>query len=423
MNKHLLIVKATLDKKKAGLTAKLAQASILPEDKTKLDAAMTEIDTAIKALEDASEDATMEQIAAVFSKAVEVLTATTDTTVSQDINAMQAKIEAKLTEMQAKISVGGNGAKKFSARLDHKLLKAAAKGEEGYKPYSAGVDVTAWTPEATIEDIEIYHPLIGVAAGFNVSTTSTTAIKLRKFGVTGNAAVVANHGVKPVIEMVGTQNVVNVNTIAGVVEGIADEDLEDNTGLQTEVQQEALDNLGQTENVSAITLLKFVAKAFANVNFGTKVGADEKTALAALIDQVRQALGNRMSDICLALNSSQWALLRDLRNANGTPIDIASVIGDVTQITDNTLVGDEFLVWAKKFANIKIYKGKTAEWYKGIKSTVEDGKVTAVYSEWRTDESSLRVRQRQVMYVSDDTTVVKGSISGVLAAVKTVEQP
>ena len=73
MNKHLLIVRTTLDKKKAGISARLAQASITPEDKTKLDAAMAEIETAIKALEDSAEDATIEQITAIFSKAVETL--------------------------------------------------------------------------------------------------------------------------------------------------------------------------------------------------------------------------------------------------------------------------------------------------------------------------------------------------------------
>jgi len=288
---------------------------------------------------------------------------------------------------------------------------------------SAGVDVDSWTPEATIEDIEIFHPLIGVAAGFNVTTTSTRAIKLRKFGIIGSAAVVANHGVKPVIEMVGSQSIVNVTTIAGVIEDVADEDLEDNAGLQTEIQQEALDNLAQFENVSAIALLNDQAQAYSNVNFGTKAKADEKTALAAIIDQVRQALGNRTSDIALALNSSQWALLKDLRNDNGTPIDIQSVIGDVIQIVDNKLVGDNFIVFAKKFANIKIYKGKTAEWYRGIKVISAEGAVTAVYSEWRTDEQSVRVRQREVIYISDNSTVVKGTISGVVAALKAVPQP
>ena len=416
MNKHLVALRAYLEKQKTAATAKLAQAALTAEQKTQLDAVMTQIQTAIDELDAASEDATNEQLTSIFSKAVETLSAVTDNQVEQ----MKSDVQAKLMELQAKIMATGEKKKKFSARLDHKTLKAAAKGEEGFKPYSAGVDVTAYTPEATIEDIEIFHPLIGVAAGFNVSTTSTTAIKLRKFGVTGSAAVVANHGVKPVIEMVGTQNIVNVTTIAGVVEGIADEDLEDNTELQTEVQQEALDNLAQFENVSAIALLTNVAQAYENVNFGTKANADEKTALAAIIDKVRQALGNRTSDIAFALNSSQWALLKDLRNANGTPIDIQSVIGDVIQIVDNKLVGDNFLCFAKKFANIKIYKGKTAEWYHGIKTVSAEGAVTAVYSEWRTDEQSVRVRQREVMYVSDDTTVVKGSISGVVEALKTV---
>lgn len=420
MNKHLVALKAYLEKQKTAVTAKLAQANLSAEQKTQLDAVMAQIQSAIDELDAATEDATTDQILSIFSKAVETLSSTTD----QQMQQMQSDVQAKLTALQAKITIAENSGKKFSARLDHARLKAATGyAKDEFKPYSAGVDVDAYTPEATIEDVEIFHPLIGVAAGFNVSTTSTTAIKLRKFGVTGSAAVVANHGVKPTIEMVGSQNIVNVTTIAGVVEGIADEDLEDNTGLQTEVQQEALDNLAQFENVSAIALLNNVAQPYANVNFGTKAKADEKTALSAIIDQVRQALGNRTSDVALALNSSQWALLKDLRNDNGTPIDIQSAIGDVIQIVDNKLVGDNFICFAKKFANIKIYKGKTAEWYRGIKVISAEGTITAVYSEWRTDEQSVRVRQREVMYVSDDSTVVKGTISGVVAALKTVPQP
>jgi len=423
MNKHLVALKAYLTKRKTAVSAKLAQAALSPEQKTQLDTVMSQIDSAISELDAATEDATSDQLASIFSKAVETISAITDSSMQQ----MQSDVQSKLTALQAKITISESKGKKFSARLNHKVLKTAeGYAKDDYKPYSAGVDVTAWTPESTIEDIEIFHPLIGVAAGFNVSTTSTTAIKLRKFGVVGNAifvAVVANHGVKPVIQMVGEQNIVNVNTFGGVVEGIADEELEDNTGLQTEIQQEALENLAQFENLSAIALLNNSAQAYSNVNFGTKPKADEKTALAAIIDQVRQALGNRTSDISLALNSSQWALLKDLRNDNGTPIDIQSVIGDVIQVVDNTLTGDNFIAFAKKFANIKIYKGKTAEWYRGIKVVSVEGTITAVYSEWRTDEQSVRVRQREVMYISDDTTVVKGTISGVVAALKSVPQP
>ena len=66
---------------------------------------------------------------------------------------------------------------------------------------------------------------------------------------------------------------------------------------------------------------------------------------------------------------------------------------------------------------LKIYKNKTVDWYKGVKVTTTEGVITAVTSEWRTDEGSLRVRQRGMMYISEDTTVVKGTISGVVTAV------
>jgi len=416
MNKHLIAVKNILDKKKAGVSAKLLQAGITAEQKTKLDEVMNEINGQLSELEAAAEDATSEQLSAIFQKAVQTLSDLGE----QSIESAKAEVTAMVAKLQAQIVKGGNKGQKVSARLSFKKMREAAKGDEGFKPYSAGVNVDAFTPEAEIENLEIYHPLIGVTQGFDVSTTSVTSIKLRKMGVTGSAAVVLNHGVKPLIELVGAQNVVNVSTIAGIVENIADEDLEDNPGLETEIQQEALTNLGQFENAGALALLVSAGQAFSNANFGTKVGADEKTALIAVIDQVKQALGNRVSPICLAMNSSQWAKLKDLRSPVGMPLDIMAVIGDVEQIVDNTIATNTFYCWAKNFTKIKIYKGKTAEWYKGLHVTGNGTAVTAVYSEWRTDESSLRVRQRQVMYCTDNSVVVKGTLSGVVTAVTAV---
>lgn len=106
--------------------------------------------------------------------------------------------------------------------------------------------------------------------------------------------------------MVGAQNVVNVSTIAGIVENIADEDLEDNPGLEAEIQQEALTNLKQFENAGALALLVSKRDGLFQIQTSVKkLELNEKTALIALIDQVRQALGNRQSEICLAMNSSQ----------------------------------------------------------------------------------------------------------------------
>ena len=418
MNKHLVSIKAILEKKKAGITAKLAQAGITAEQKTRLNEVLNEINSQISELEAAAEDATAEQLAAIFSRAVETLTAASD----QNVQQMQSDVQAMIDKLQAQINVTKKS-KKFIARLSFSVLKASTeKSNENFKPFSAGVDVTAWTPEAEVDNVEIFHPLIGVAQGFDVSTTSNTSVKVRGYGITsGKAAYVANHSPKPVIEMAGTQGTANVATIAGVVEGVADEDLEDNAGLEAEIQQEALYNLAEVENEAAIALLENVGGAYSNVNFGTKIGADSKTGLIAIVDQLRQKLGKRQSDICLALNSSQWALLSDLRNQNGTPIPVDSILGDVVKIVDNSLTGDNFYCWAKRFAKIKIYKNATAEWYKGIKSTVVDGNVTAVYSEWRTDEQSVRVRQRQVMYISDSSLVIKGSLAGVVEAITEVQ--
>jgi HK97 family phage major capsid protein len=400
----------------------LAQASITPEQKQKLDEIMSEVTTMISELEAADDAATNEQLSTIFSKAVETLNSVAETSGQQ----MEANVQAMIAKLQAKIEIKAKSEKKFSAKLS--LLKLKANKEvqslDGHKPYSAGVDVTAWTPESEIDNVEIYRPVIGVVGGFTISSTNRTSVKVRKFGLdSGACAIVVNHGIKPELITLGSQTAVEVSTYAGVVKGIADEDLEDNPGLEAEIQNEALENLASVENDAAIVLLKGVASTYANVAFGTKVGADEKTAIIAIIDMVQQKLGRRVSEICFALNSSQWALLGDLRNSNGTPIPIDSIFGNVTKIVDNTLANDEFICWAKKFAKFAVYKSTQTDWYKGVQVVSSEGTITTVTSEWQTDESSVRVRQRQVMYVSDATTVVKGTISGVKEAITEVVQP
>ena len=414
MKKELVKVKAHLTSRLSSLQEQKKSASLNDDQKAKVDEAINSVTDALAELDAAETEATNEQLMAIFAKASEAFA----TAAAASTEAVEAKLQAQITKMQAKIEKGIGVAKKVVAKMSIKTLKAAAGAKDEFKPFSAGVDVTDWTPESEIDNVEIFHPVLGVVGGFEVGTTATTSIKIRSMQKgSGSAAVVLNHGVKPVLEYVGAQSVVNVDTYAGVVEGIADEDLEDNAGLENELQMEAMEDLATTENTAAVTLLTGVAKPYGNTNFGKSAYPDAKAALAAIIDQVNQALGRRQSVICLAMNSSQWAKLKDLRNENGTPIDIQSVIGDVKMIVDNSIATDNFLCWAQKFAKLKVYKAKQADWYKGVKVTTAEGAITAVHSEWRTDESSLRVRQREVLYVTDDTTVVKGTISGVVTAI------
>lgn len=412
MKEQLKKVKSFLEGRKTNLEGQRNSASLTDEQKAKIESALQEVQNAINDLEAAEVAATNEQIVAVFTKALEAMGTASD----MQAQALKTEVEAKLNKIQAKLEKGGSKTEKFKAKLSLSLLKKAG-AKTDYVPFSAGVDVSAYTPEAEIENVEIFHPLIGVTQGFDVSATSKTSIKIRTFEKgSGATAVVLNHGVKPELEYVGAQSVVNVSTYAGVVEGIADEDLEDNPELENELQQEALYELAAGENAAAFTLLDGVAQAYGNINFGTVDYADNKTGLIASIDQIRQALGKRQSEICVAMNSSEWAKLKDLRNANGTPIDVQSAIGDVIQITDNSIAADTFYVWAKKYAKIKVYKAAKADWYKGVNVTTANGAVTAVYSEWRTDESSLRVRQREVLYVTDSTTVMKSTFATVIEA-------
>ena len=68
---------------------------------------------ACEELDAADAEATNEQLVTIFSKAVETLSAVTDNQMQQ----MQTDVQAKLAELQAKITVSENKGKKFSANL------------------------------------------------------------------------------------------------------------------------------------------------------------------------------------------------------------------------------------------------------------------------------------------------------------------
>lgn len=414
MNKHLTTAKNIIAKKLEAMGEKL-KASITPENKTKVEEAMAELQSMLAEIEAADQEATLEQIAGIFAQAAEKLATASNATVAAEVASMQASVQSKMLELQAKIE-SRSTKKKLSAQLD--LRKAKNTKNEGFQTFRAAtVDVDDYTPEAEVENVEIFHPVYGVVEGFEVSTVSKPTIKVRKLTPDGDAAYVLKHGAAPEIDFVGSQNLIECSTAMAAVENIAEADLEDNPELQNEIQNEAFEKLAEFENAAAIELLDTACSAFSNTAFGTKADADEKTALAAIIDKVKQGIGRRKSEICLALNSSTWAKLNDLRNGNGTPIDINSVVGNVIKIEDNSLEDDNFYCWAKKFAKFRIYKSEKSDWYKGIQVTTAEGAITAVYSEWRTDETSVRVRERIAMYVSDTTPFVKGTISGVVTAI------
>ena len=413
MNKNVKNVMDLLVAKKANIQGKL-KGSISEEVKKSLETALAEIETGIADLEALETEATIEDVTAVFTKAMETLV-NAGTATEAEVASLKASMEANLQKLQSQI-VKSAEKKKMSAKLQ--LAKIKKESKTDFVPFHAGVDLTLWTPEAEIDNVEAYHPLIGVVGGFTISTTSKPTVKVRGLSATGTATVVANHAPKPLIEFVGSQGKVNAETIAGVVDGIADEDLEDNPELELEITNEALEALAQAENVSAVALLEASAEEFDAEGFGTVAYADEKTAIIAVVNQVKKALGKRTSDISFVANSTTWAKLKDLRNVNGTPISLDSILGEINAIEDNTLTGDNFYCFAKKFANFKVYKTAKDEWYKGVKTVLDANKaITAVYSEWRTDESSLRVRERVLMYIADTNTVVKGSISAVLAEI------
>ena len=151
MKKELVKVKAHLTSRLSSLNEQKKSASLNDEQKAKVDEAINSVTDALAELDAAEAEATNEQLMAIFAKASEAFAAAA--TASSE--AVEAKLQAQITKMQAKIEKGIGAPKKVTAKLSLKTLKAATGSKDEYKPFSAGVDVTDWTPEAEVENVEI----------------------------------------------------------------------------------------------------------------------------------------------------------------------------------------------------------------------------------------------------------------------------
>ena len=167
------MLRANLVSQKTKVDEKLLQASLSAEQKTALEDVLAKVNENIKLIDEAEETASNEQLMAIFTQAIEAFKSAA-TAENVEVQASLKATQADMLKLQAKIDNGGAGAgKKFKASVDFKRLKESKNiVSDGFKPYSAGVDVTAYTPEAEIETVEVFHPLIGVTQGFEYSTTA-----------------------------------------------------------------------------------------------------------------------------------------------------------------------------------------------------------------------------------------------------------
>lgn len=423
MKKKLQDVRNFLEARKnaaADKLAKKAENKLTDEQVRKLnelvDALNAQI-TQIDALEEeASNEAVLSAINAVFANFANALQEA-ETATQNRLAAMQNQLNAK-------------NAKKERKRLNimrSKMEKGVAKNL---------IDLSKWTPETETDYVPTVRPIRGLLKGFVVRETSRQAVKVRAFGdFSATFAVVDKHKAKPKIEFTGSQFIANLTKIAGIIEGVADEDIWEDDYLEEAIELEALAMLMQAENLVAGTLLTANPGTFTNP-YGVRLSnTDMRTQILAVIEWVKSQIGDVPSEIAVAMHPAQWALLDDLRNANGTPISSDIINNNCIRIEDAYVPLGSIIAWPKEFAKWLIYRRPEMKWfdsgvrYKAGTETVitnvdfdqqsvikEDlTYISSVNTAWQLNERDLRCEEAGIMYLRAAGLV----ISSTLAAVKT----
>lgn len=350
--------------------------------------------------EEASNDAILSAINAVFANFAQVLQEAENAT-NNKLAAMQAAINAKSAKKE----------RKRMNVLRSKMEKGVAKNY---------VDLSAWTPEAETDYVPTSRPIRGILKGFNIRETSRQAVKVRSFGeFSATFAAVDKHGLKPVVEFVGAQNIVNVTKFAGIIQGVADEDIWEDDKLEDAIELEALAMLAQAENNGAFTLLTANPGIFTNPYGVTLTNTDLRTQVLAVIEWVKSAIGDVPSEIAVAMHPAQWALLDDLRNANGTPISSDIINNNCIRIEDANVALGEIVAWPKEFAKMLIYRRPEMKWFDSgvraqtIKIDDDTTVVTSVNTAWQVNERDLRCEELVIMYLRAAKLVISEQLTDI----------
>ena len=421
MKKKLQDVRNFLEARKnaaADKLAKKAENKLTDEQVRKLnelvDALNAQI-TQIDALEEeSSNEAVLSAINAVFANFSNALQEA-ETATQNRLAAMQNQLNAK-------------NAKKERKRLNimrSKMEKGVAKNL---------IDLSAWTPETETDYVPTVRPIRGLLKGFVVRETSRQAVKVRAFGdFSATFAVVDKHNAKPKIEFTGSQFIANLTKIAGIIEGVADEDIWEDDYLDDAIELEALAMLMQAENLVAYALLTAHPGTFTNP-FGVQLSnTDMRTQILAVIEWVKTQIGDVPSEVAVAMHPAQWALLDDLRNANGTPISSDIINNNCIRIEDANVALGSILAWPKEFAKMLIYRRPELKWFdSGVRATTEtetivtavdfdnstattESKtyVTSVNTAWQVNERDLRCEELVIMYLRAAGLVISSSLSDI----------
>lgn len=407
MKKKLQDVRNFLEARKnaaADKLAKKAENKLTDEQVRKLnelvDALNAQI-TQIDALEEeASNEAVLSAINAVFANFANALQEA-ETATQNRLAAMQNQLNAKNTKKERK-------------RLNimrSKMEKGVAKNL---------IDLSAWTPETETDYVPTARTVRGLLKGFVVRETSRQAVKVRAFGdFSATFAIVNPHEAKPKIEFTGSQFIANLTKIAGIIEGVADEDIWEDDYLEEAIELEALAMLMQAENLVAYALLTANPGTFTNPYGVTLSNTDMRTQILAVIEWVKSRIGDVPSEIAVAMHPAQWALLDDLRNANGTPISSEIVTNNCIRIEDGNIPLGKVLAWPKEFAKMLIYRRPEMKWFDsavrytetedhfitGVDFVQQSTKeadvtyITSVNTAWQMNERDLRCEEAVIMYL------------------------
>ena len=376
-----------------------------------LNAQITQID-ALE--EEASNEAVLSAVNAVFANFANALQEA-ETATQNRLAAMQNQLNAK-------------NAKKERKRLNimrSKMEKGVAKNL---------IDLSAWTPETDTDYVPTARPIRGLLKGFVVRETRRQAVKVRAFGnFSATFAVVDKHNAKPKIEFTGSQFIANLTKIAGIIEGVADEDIWEDDHLDDSIELEALAMLMQAENLVAYALLTAHPGTFTNP-FGVQLTApDMRTQILAVIEWVKTKIGDVPSEVAVAMHPAQWALLDDLRNANGTPISSDIINNNCIRIEDGNIPLGSILAWPKEFAKFLIYRRPEMKWFdSGVRAATEtetivtavdfdnstattESKtyVTSVNTAWQLNEHDLLCEEAGIMYLRAAGLVISSTLADI----------
>lgn len=406
MKKKLSEVRNFLEARRNAATEKLskrAENKISDEAARKLQELVEALNAQIAQLDALEEEASNEDILSainsVFANFAQVLQEAENAT-NNKLAAMQAQLNAK-------------NAKKERKRMNvlrSKMEKGVAKNY---------VDLSKWTPETETDYVPTVREIRGILKGFNIRETSKQAVKVRSFGeFSATFAAVDKHGLKPVVEFVGAQNIVNVTKFAGIIQGVADEDIWEDDKLDDAIELEALAMLAQAENLGAFTLLTANAGTFTNPYGVTLTNTDMRTQVLAVIEWVKSQIGDVPSEIAVAMHPAQWALLDDLRNSNGTPISSDIITNSCIRIEDANVPLGEILAWPKEFAQMLIYRRPEMKWFdSGVRAKIAeiDGVevVTSVNTAWQVNERDLRCEELVIMYLRAAKLVISEKLTNI----------